>query len=404
MPFTLPTLYFLNIWFRMSYSPIKMNLISPLCSLPTEILLMVMECLESPISVRAFAFSYPRALHLFQKHRRNLLDPALHVFNWIYPTDELLEDAVRACRLRLTMRNVVFLSPSEARQKVHKAEGHGPSNRRDWCNLSLLCEISNLNNERDQFISRYSVHAWNKIQKDSRRECSRCIGRRKAMPYRPVNLSREELERLQEAFLDFEIQRHHLSYDKFLLYQTQLQQDMFLPIYNEKSFLGGHHEDDLIEGSRQSISCFIFQCYGKLIRQVDRQLELEKSRQTTEPHHYELVLAARFRSSTRDEELRYIGLLCLQGYVCLSIAEKYTDDELRLFILNSFMWFCKDGTNHIPDPYGRLRCSLERFTPEYYPNDDTAHEPWSRGRFFWDEIRMSELRWYIISLTRFLIG
>ncbi|KAH7259219.1 uncharacterized protein BKA55DRAFT_591991 [Fusarium redolens] len=179
------------------------------------------------------------------------------------------------------------------------------------------------------------------------------------MPYRPVNLSREELERLQEAFLDFEIQRHHLAYDKFLLYQTQLQQDMFLPIYNEKSFLGGHHEDDLIEGSRQSIFCFIFQCYGKLIRQVDRQLELEKSRQTTEPHHSELVLAARFRNRTRDEELRYIGLLCLQGYVCLSIAEKYTDDELRLFILNSFMWFCKDGTNRIPDPYGRLRHGAE---------------------------------------------
>lgn len=143
----------------MSSSSINMNLISPLCSLPTEILLMVMECLESPVSIRAFAFSYPRALHLFQKHRQSLLDPTLRVLNWIYPTDELLEDAVLACRLRLTMRNVVFLSPPEARQKVHKAESHGPSSRRDWYNLSLLCELSNLNNERDHFILRYTVHA-----------------------------------------------------------------------------------------------------------------------------------------------------------------------------------------------------------------------------------------------------
>ncbi|KAI7771452.1 hypothetical protein LZL87_010892 [Fusarium oxysporum] len=199
------------------------------------------------------------------------------------------------------------------------------------------------------------------------------------MPYRPLSLSSEELERLQEAFLDFEIQRHHLAYDKLLLHQTQLQQGMLLPIYSKKSFLAGHLEDDSIEGSRQSIFCFIFQCYGHLIRQVDRQLELEMSRQTPEPHHSELALVARLRSRARDEELRYISLLCLQDYVCLSIAEKYTDGDLRVFILKSFMWFCKDGKNHIPDPYGRLGYSLERFTPEYYLNDDTADEHGAEG-------------------------
>jgi len=178
------------------------------------------------------------------------------------------------------------------------------------------------------------------------------------MPYRRVGLSNEELERLQEAFLDFEIQRHHLVYDKLLLHQTEIQKGMLLPIYDERSFLAGYLEDDSIEGSRQSIFCFTFQCYGKLIRQVERQLELEKSRQTTEPHYSELVLVERFRSRTRDEELRYIALLCLQGYVCLRIAEKYIDGDLRVFILNSFMWFCKDGKNHIPDPDGRLGVTL----------------------------------------------
>ncbi|EWZ84882.1 hypothetical protein FOWG_11389 [Fusarium oxysporum f. sp. lycopersici MN25] len=301
------------------------------------------------------------------------------------------------------MHNVVFLSLPEAMQKVHKAESLGPSSRRDWYNLSLLCELSNLNNERDHFILRYTVHAWNKIQRDSGRECLRCIGRCNVMPYRHAGLSKEELERLQEAFLDFEIQRHHLIYDRLLLHQTEIQKGMLLPIYDERSFLAGHLEDDSIEGSRQSIFCFIFQCYGKLIRQVERQLELEKSRQTTEPHYSELVLVERFRSRTRDEELRYIALLCLQGYVCLRIAGKYIDGDLRVFILNSFMWFCKGGKNHIPDPYGRLGYALERFTPEYYPNDDTAHKPWSRGRFFWDKIRMLELRCYTISLIEFSV-
>ncbi|KAJ9415365.1 hypothetical protein QL093DRAFT_2105956 [Fusarium oxysporum] len=374
-----------------------MNSISPLCSLPTEILLMVMERLESPISIRAFAFSYPRALLLFQKHRRNLLDPALQAFNRMYPTDELLEDAVLICRLRSTMRNVVFLSPLEARQRVHEAESHGPLNRRDWYNLSLLCELSSLNNEMDHFISRYSIHAWNKIQGDSRRECSRCFGSPDVMPYQAITLSIEELERLQEAFFDFEIQRHHLAYDKLLLHQTQLQQGMLLPIYNEKSFPAGHQEDDGIEGSCLSIFCFIFQCYGELIRQVDEQLELEMPRQTLEPLHSELALATRFRGRTRNEELRYIALLCLQGYVCLRIAEKYTDGDLRIFILNSFMWFCKGGQDHMPDPDGRLGYSLERFTPEYYPKDDTAHEPWSRGRYFWSKFRMLDLRCYTIN-------
>uniref|UniRef100_A0A0D2YAR4 Uncharacterized protein n=1 Tax=Fusarium oxysporum (strain Fo5176) TaxID=660025 RepID=A0A0D2YAR4_FUSOF len=207
----------------------------------------------------------------------------------------------------------------------------------------------------DHFISRYSIHAWNKIQGDSRRECSRCFGSPDVMPYQAITLSIEELERLQEAFFDFEIQRHHLAYDKLLLHQTQLQQGMLLPIYNEKSFPAGHQEDDGIEGSCLSIFCFIFQCYGELIRQVDEQLELEMPRQTLEPLHSELALATRFRGRTRNEELRYIALLCLQGYVCLRIAEKYTDGDLRIFILNSFMWFCKGGQDHMPDPDEMLR-------------------------------------------------
>ncbi|KAF4953544.1 hypothetical protein FGADI_5879 [Fusarium gaditjirri] len=334
----------------------------------------------------------PKRMNFAMKHRQSVLGPALCVFNRMYPTDELLEDAVLACRLRLTMRNVVFLSPLEARQKVYKAESHAPSSRRDWYNLSLLCELSNLNNERDHFILRYTVHAWTKIQRDSRRELSRCIGRGNAMPYQHVDLSDEELERLQGAFLDFEIQRHHLAYDKLLLYQTELEEGMLLPIYDEMSFLEGHLEHDSIERSRQSIFCFIFQSYERLIRQFERQLELEMPRQTRETCYSELVLVERFHRRTRDEELRYIALLCLQGYVCLRIAEKYSHSDLRGFVLNSFMWFCKDGRNHIPDPDGRLAYGLERFTSKYYSNKDTAHEPWSRGRYFWDKSRMRGLQ------------
>ncbi|KAF5690463.1 hypothetical protein FDENT_3847 [Fusarium denticulatum] len=377
-----------------------MNLASPFCSLPAEILLVVMECLECPISIRALAYSYPRALHLFQKHRQNLLGPALSVLNEMYPTDELLEDAVLACRLRLTMRNIVFLSPREAIQKVLDAERHGFSVPRDWYSLTLLCELSSLNKEREQFILSYSVHAWEKIQTDCRRELARHIGRRinrpHIMPYRRVNLSDKELERLQEAFLDFEITRHCLAYDKLLLYETDLEEGMLLPIYDEMSFLAGYLEHDSIQRSRQSIFCFIFQSYGKLIRQVQEQLELEILRQTIrptiEPRLSELIPVEKFLNRTQSEELRYITLLCLQGYACLRIAEKYTDSDLRALILKGFLWFCKDGKNHIPDPDGSLTCGLERFTPEYYPDNDTAHEPWSRGRYFWDRSRMWNLQ------------
>ncbi|KAF5649057.1 uncharacterized protein FTJAE_1053 [Fusarium tjaetaba] len=384
-----------------------MNSTSTLCSLPTEILLMVMECLECPISIRALAYSHPRAFHLFQKHRQNLLGPALSVLNDMYPIDELLEDAVLACRLRLTMRNVVLLSPPEAMQKVSEAEMHGISVPRDWYSLTLLCELSSLNKERDQFISSYTAHAWEKIQTDCRRELARHIGRRinrpNIMPYQSVNLSDNELERLQEAFLDFEITRHCLAYNKLILYDTDLEDGMLLPIYDEMSYLVGHLENDSIKRSRQSIFCFIFQSYGKLIRQVEEQLELEilrqTIRQTTEPRLSDLVSVERFRNRTQSEELRYIALLCLQGYVCLRIAEEYTDGVLRAFILNSFMWFFKDGKNHIPDPDGRLACGLERFTPEYYPDDDTAHEAWSRGRCFWDRSRM----WHLQVTTMYYI-
>ncbi|KAF5638031.1 hypothetical protein F52700_4735 [Fusarium sp. NRRL 52700] len=166
------------------------------------------------------------------------------------------------------------------------------------------------------------------------------------------------------------------------------------------SFLAGHPEHDSIERSGQTIFCFIFQSYRRLIRQFERQLELEMPRESRGPRYSELVLVQRFRRRTRDEELRYTALLCLQGYVCLRIAEKYTRSDLRRFILNSFMWFCKDGRNHVQDPDGMLACGLERFTAEYHPNNDTAHEPWSRGRYFWDEDRM----WDLQLLTDMLSG
>ncbi|CZR38047.1 uncharacterized protein FPRO_06762 [Fusarium proliferatum ET1] len=365
-----------------------MSSISPLCSLPAELLLMVMECLECPSSIRAFAFSYPKALHLLRVHRQRVVGTAVRAFDRKLPIEKTFGYDVRACRLRLALRNVAFLDPAEAEQEVCKADFYG-----EWCNLKLLCEMASLNNEIDRFISRYSVHAWSKIQDDYARVFShRRAGVSRFEPYRTVDLTDSELRRLREAFLGFECKRHHLVYDKTLLHETKLHQATLFPIYSEDSFSEGYSIHNSFNGACLSIFCFIFQCYENLIRRVDRQLELEELRRDSEPRRSELVRIARFRARTRDKELRYIALLCLQGYVCLTVAEHYTNGELRQFVLGSFMWFCKDGTNNIPDPCGRLVSNLEHFSPEYYSNGDTAYEPWSRGRFFWDQARMLELR------------
>ncbi|KAF4438507.1 hypothetical protein FACUT_4782 [Fusarium acutatum] len=364
-----------------------MNVTSPLRSLPAELVLMIMESLKCPFSIRAFAFSYPRALHLLQTYRQRVSETAVRAFDRKLPIEKTFGYDVRACRLRLDLRNVAFLDPAEAKQKVCKADFYG-----GWCNLNLLCEMTSLNNEIDRFISRYPVHAWNKIQDDYAREFSHgWAGVSRFELYQTVDLSDSELRRLREAFLGFECKRHHLVYDKSLLHETKLHQAMLLPIYNKDSFSEGYFVGNSFNGACLSIFCFIFQCYENLIRRVDRQLELEESRQDSEPQRSELVRIARFRMRTRNEELRYIALLCLQGYACLTVAEQYTDDELRQFVLKSFMWFCKDGTNHIPDPCGKLVSNLEHFSPEYYPDGDTACEPWSRGRFFWDQARMLDL-------------
>ncbi|KAG5754010.1 hypothetical protein H9Q72_010822 [Fusarium xylarioides] len=253
--------------------------------------------------------------------------------------------------------------------------------------------MTSLNNEIDRFISRYSVHAWNKIQDDCARKFSyRRAGVSRFEPYQTVDLTDGELRRLREAFLGFECKRHHLVYDKSLLHETKLHQAVLLPTYNEDSFSEWYFIPNSYNGACLSIFGFIFQCYENLIRRIDRQLELEELRQDPEPQGSELVRIARFRMRTRDEELRYIALLCLQGYVCLTVAEQYSDVELRQFVLKSFMWFCKDGTNHIPDTCGRLVSNLEHFSLGYFPSGDTAYEPWSRGRFFWDQARMVKLR------------
>ncbi|KAF5610200.1 uncharacterized protein FSUBG_3433 [Fusarium subglutinans] len=293
--------------FRLSYSPINMNLTSPLCSLPTEILLMVMECLECPFSIRAFAFSYPRALHLLQKYRQRVSEAAVRAFDRRLPIEKIFGYDVRVCRLRLALRNLAFLDPAKAKHKVCKADFYG-----DWCNLKLLCEMTSLNNEIDRFISRYSVHAWNKIQDDCAREfIYRRAGVSRFEPYQTVDLTDGELRRLREASLGFECKRHHLVYDKSLLHETKLHQAMLLPTYNKDSFSEGYFIHNSFNGACLSIFCFIFQCYENLIRRVDRQLELEELRQDSEPQGSELAHIARFHTRTRDEELRYIALLCL---------------------------------------------------------------------------------------------
>ncbi|EWG53380.1 hypothetical protein FVEG_17108 [Fusarium verticillioides 7600] len=189
---------------------------------------------------------------------------------------------------------------------------------------------------------------------------------------RPIITVRGKVGRLliHETFIVWE--------EKGALYETTLHQAALLPTYNKDPFSEGCSISDSFNGACLSIFSFIFQCYENLIRRVDRHLDLEELRQDSDPQASELVLIARFRMRTRDEELRYIALLCLQGYVCLTVAERYSDAELRQFVLKSFTWFCRDGTNHIPDT-----CAWDIFPPAIQPMNHGAEDDSSGTKRVW---------------------
>lgn len=98
-----------------------------------------------------------------------------------------------------------------------------------------------------------------------------------------------------------------------------------------------------------------------------------------------------FTQRTLHEELRYTAYLCSHGFPLLNNLERIKIHELEHFVLTTFESMrSSEASSYAAEKIelDNLGLSDEKFCIPV----DRKHDPWLRGRYFWDSCRVDELR------------
>ncbi|KAM5353329.1 hypothetical protein ACJZ2D_016770 [Fusarium nematophilum] len=393
---------------------------SHLEKLPAELIIQIFKELSSPLDIHAFVSASPNALRNYTSHRHRILRPAIRQLETWLQTESMLLDAMLACRLRLLPHDISHLDPlqtvSEVRSVLESRLTHP-----EICQSSLfiLCELFRLQKEANEVTTTYASQAWDVIESEAAAHHKLRGLFKPPLPRVPLVLSKTELRRFQEGYLQFEINRHCLHYDKTLLLATNLSQKMQHSIH--VFFLGpvpARAYADLNWEMRafQSIFRFLFDQYRLLVLQVHIRIDIQRARQLSlkvSPGELEedsstiqnLIKAKEespdiilnrmrvFYQRKAHQELRYVAYLCSHGFSLLDRLKRMDVNNRDHFILTTFQWMCsRELAAGIAErrKMDNLGFSLEKLCD--IARDWPRHDPWMSGRYFWDGCRLNELR------------
>ncbi|KAM0189680.1 hypothetical protein ACHAPI_009870 [Fusarium lateritium] len=379
-------------------------------NLPAELTLQIFEDLSSPLDIFALASASPVTFILFNSNRRRILVPVIENLQIWLETPKRLSDAMLACRLRMITYNTTSLDPRQVEFKVRSILDSRPT-RLLTCQISLgvICELSRLRSEAQEMTTRYGLQAWEALQNEAALYINRSRSQHHPFPRLPLVLSMSELGRLDDGFLQFEISRHCLDYDKTPLLATELSFDMKwcldFGLTGPKPIIGCN---DLNWDLRafQSFFRFLFDEYRILIGRVQIQADIRrasqlaskgecqtqsqsKARQPT--HDVDPTLLSAFIQRSLHEELRYASYLCSHGFPLLNNLQQISIHDLEHFLLTTFTSMrSSEASSNVAEKeeLDHLGLSLEKFCIPV----DNRHDPWLRGRYFWDSRRVDELR------------
>jgi hypothetical protein len=365
-----------------------MTTMAPLCRLPAELKLLIIEML-SIFDVRSVIVASPGFFRYFLSARRYI-----HQFfitrlkTEVFQNEHLLSRAVLATRLRLLPQIGPFPDPM-VRSKIETIIKSRPLSFTRWeGSLPILCDLYRQRHEANQLIREYATEAWDKLACDFEKDSQ--VGFRPVgySFFEPVKLSPLEVYRLEKGFLQFKIHRHSLHYHHAKLLRTKLSSSMALCNWNFCTESETEKLRDWKLRAFQSIFRFAFDGYRRLIHEVEDRLCCTTEQLT----QWEIEHMSWFRQRTVHQELLYAVHLSSRGYGLLQNLQKAHKTQLQQFILVSFTAMCFHkgslaSRTSTPEENARLCRSLELLSGEAGSRD----EPWTRARYFWDRERVDAL-------------
>lgn len=195
--------------------------------LPAELILDIFEGLSSPLDILALVSASPATLIHFTSSRRRILVPFVNSLEQWLETPKRISDAMLACRLRMIPYGITNLDPRQIESKVRSILRSRPMRSLSYQNsLGVFCELFRLRNESQLMATRYGLQAWDALENEAASYINAGTWNCPPLPRLPLVLSMSELRRLDDGYLQFEINRHFLDYDKTSLLETKLSFDM----------------------------------------------------------------------------------------------------------------------------------------------------------------------------------
>jgi hypothetical protein len=383
---------------------------SKLEKLPAELILDIFERLSSPLNILALASASPATLTHFTPSRRRVLVPFVHHLEQWPETPKRISDAMLACRLRMIPYNITNLDPPHVESKVRSILQSRPMRPLTYQNsLGVFCELCRLRSEAQEMATRYGLQAWDALENEAALYINAGTWIHPPLPRLPLVLSMSELRRLDDGYLQFDINRHCIAYDKTSLLATELSFDMTwcldFGLVGPKP-IKGYNDLNWDLCAFQSFFRFLFNKYRVLISRVRIQADIRRASQLassseSQPQSQtevrqavwdvDLKLMLLFTQRTLQEELRYAACLCSYGFPLLNNLQCIKIHDLEHFVLTTFESMRSSGAaSHAAKKreLGNLGLSLEKVCIPV----DRKHDPWLRGRYLWDSCRVDELR------------
>ncbi|KAF4966170.1 hypothetical protein FSARC_6129 [Fusarium sarcochroum] len=388
--------------------------------LPTELILQIFEEISSPLDIHAFASASPIAFEHYASHRHHILRPAMRELETWLQTPRMLHDAMLACRLRLIPHDILHLDPLQIEPRVRSIlESDFTYPPLGQSNLGILCELFRLRNEANEVTMAYASRAWSVLESEAAYSDERFGVLGPPFPHVPLVLSESEVHRFEQGYIQFEINRHCLHYDKKFLLATNRTYDMkwcFETCLMALDIIKGYEVLKWEMRAFQSIFRFLLDKYRVLVQRVRMRIDIERAKQLasevslretkgspTVQDRIELreewqdmdtnhTLA--FNKRAHHQELRYIAYLCSHGFSLLHKLQRMVATDRDDFILTTFRRMCsRELATGVAE-----RREMEDFGFSLEELCDTVrrcHDPWLSGCYFWDGCRLDDLYWRV---------
>ncbi|KAI6764357.1 hypothetical protein HG530_008146 [Fusarium avenaceum] len=296
---------------------------SKLEKLPAELILGIFERLSSPLDILALTSASPATLMYFTSSRRRILVPFVNSLEQWLETPKRIPDAMLACRLMIIPYDITNLDPRQIESKN---------------SLGVFCELFRPRNESQLMATRYGLQPWDALENEAASYINAGTWNRPPLPRLPLVLSMSELRRLDDGYLQFEINRHFLDYDKTSLLETKLSFDMTwcldFGLVGPKPIKGYNDLNwDLLIISRVQIQADIRRASQLASRTESQSQSKTEVRQVTRAMDPEYLSA--FTQRTLHEELRYTAYLCSYGFPLLNNLQCIKIHDLELFVLTT---------------------------------------------------------------------